>query len=454
MRTTNEHPIRIVSCQRMTVPFSRLMVGLLVLASAAMAFGQQEKVVYPFTGGGSVGSSGLTGLIPDTAGNFYGATYTGGTSGSAFELSPTPGNHVSETTLHQFGGAGDGMGEVSVMTFDRLGNLYGATAWGGASGLGTVFQLVRPASPGGTWTENVLHNFAGNSDGAYPYGGVVFDKAGNLFGTTVGQIDSGTYGTVYELSPPAEQGGSWTEAILYSFSGTNDGCGANGKLVIGANGALYGAATQCGNTQNICFDGCGTIFELIPPAQPGEKWTEHTIYRFKGGDDGGWPANGVVRDHAGNLYGATQQGGNCSSGSPGCGTVFELSHSTSSGGKEEWTETVLYSFAGGIDGEQPEGGVIVDQTGNLFGTTSFGGDLSCNTGSGCGTVFELSPPMSKGGIWTEATLHSFSGVPDGATSISGLAFSAVNTAVYGTTTSGGKCESNPFGCGTVFEVLP
>ncbi len=442
--------IRAMRLWRTSTAVVCVALGLLIVSGAAMAGGQREKVIYPFTGGGD-GSSSMTGLISDAAGNFYGATYSGGTAGSAYELSPAPGTgrHWSETTLHQFGGSGDGMGEISVMTFDRTGNLYGATAWGGASTLGTVFQLIPPALPGGAWTENVLHSFAGGTDGAFPYGGVVFDRAGNLFGTTVGQINSGTYGTVYELSPPTAAGGAWTESVLYAFSGRNDGCGPNGKLVIGTNGALYGAAVQCGGTQNSCFDGCGTIFELIPPAVPGAAWTEQTLYRFQGRKDGGWPNNGIVRDLKGNLFGATEQGGSCLDGSPGCGTVFELSRS---GGT--WTETVLYRFTGGTDGQEPQGGVIVDKSGNLFGTTSFGGDLSCNTGSGCGTVFEVSPPASEGGAWTESILHSFSGVPDGATSISGLTLSAVHAGVYGTTTSGGECASNTFGCGTVFEVLP
>jgi uncharacterized repeat protein (TIGR03803 family) len=418
------------------------MMAVLVLATLPSASAQTERVIYRFTGGAN-GSTPFTGLVADPLGNFYGATFSGIFS-TAYKLSPPAvlGQQWTETILHTFGSGGDGASEVSVMTFDSAGNLYGATTAGGANGLGTVFQLVPPATQGGTWTESVLYSFKGLSDGASPFGGVVFDKAGNLYGTTDGNFDN-TYGTVYELSPPAVQGGAWTETVLYSFQGANDGCGPQGKLAFGSNGTLLGTAVQCGGTQNTCFFGCGTIFELIPPAIAGGKWTEKTIYRFQGNADGSEPQNGLVGDGKGNFYGATQAGGACNGGAQ-CGTVFKIAFT---GGK--WMESVIYTFTAGTDGDIPRGGVVIDKSGNLYGTANYGGDAICN----CGTVFKVTPPSTTGGTWTESTLHAFTSVPDGQLPTSTLTF-AKGSSLYGTTSFGGECKGNTSGCGAVFQVLP
>jgi uncharacterized repeat protein (TIGR03803 family) len=417
-------------------------MAILVLAVTMSASAQQERVLYRFTGG-TDGSTPFTGVIADPSGNLYGTTFSGFT-GTVYKLSPPAitAHPWIETTLHTFSGTGDAGGLLSVLTLDSEGNLYGAASGGGANGVGAVFQLAAPATPDGAWTENLLYSFKGTSDGMAPFGGVVFDQSGNLFGTTDGNFDA-SYGTIYELSPPAVQGGLWMETVLYDFKGSFDGCGAQGKLAFGVNGTLFGTAVQCGGTQNQCFFGCGTVFQLTPPAIAGGAWTERTIYRFQGGADGSQPQNGLVGDGKGHFFGATQAGGACNGGAE-CGTVFEVAFA---GG--QWTESVLYTFTGGTDGETPRGGVVIDKSGSLYGTTNYGGDPTCN----CGTVFELTPPSTLGGNWNENTLHVFTGVRDGALPGSGLAFSK-GPSLYGTTSSGGECKSNPSGCGAVFQVLP
>jgi uncharacterized repeat protein (TIGR03803 family) len=418
------------------------VMTIFVFAASLLSSAQQERVLYRFTGG-TDGSTPFTGVIADQSGNLYGATFSGIFS-AAYKLTPPAvlGRQWTETNLHTFGSSGDGANQVSTMTFDSAGNLYGTTVGGGANGLGTVFQFVPPATQGGAWTENVLYSFKGLSDGASPFGGVVFDRAGNLYGTTDGNFES-TYGTIYQLSPPAAQGGTWTETVLYNFQGSFDGCGPQGKLAFGANGTLLGTTVQCGGTQNSCFFGCGTVFQLFPPAVTGGAWTERTIYHFQGGADGSEPQNGLAGDGKGNFYGATQVGGACNGGAE-CGTVFKLAFA-----KGKWTESVLYTFTGGSDGETPRGGVVVGKSGNLYGTANYGGDANCD----CGTVFQLTPPSTQGGSWTETTLHSFTGVPDGSSPTSALVFSK-GTSLYGTTSIGGECKGNTAGCGAVFQVLP
>jgi uncharacterized repeat protein (TIGR03803 family) len=227
--------------------------------------------------------------------------------------------------------------------------------------------------------EKVLHAFGNESgDGALPSGGLIADAAGNFYGTTVvgGANDNGT---VYELSPPVPSNPRWTETVLYSFTGGADGAAPYGNLAIDGLGNLYGT-TNAGGNQN-CFGGCGTVIELSPPAVQGGSWTETTIYTFSG-NDGALPSAGLVFDVAGNLYSTTELGGvgSCSPQiAPGCGTVFELSPPTAAGGA--WTESILYSFAGGNDGAGPSAPVVFDSAGVMYGMTGGGGNMNCPGGS-------------------------------------------------------------------------
>src|ERR1019366_2578878 len=278
---------------------------------------------------------------------------------------------AEEKVLHNFNNDGtDGYYPEVGLIVDAAGNLYGTTTAGGAYNSGTGFELT-PAAGGG-WTETVLHNFGNGTDGATPYAGLIFDAAGNLYGTTQ---YGGTYGvgTVFELTPAG--GGSWTEKVLYSFNhnGADGGVPAAG-LIFDAAGNLYGTTVNGGTGSN-CVLGCGTVFELTPAA--GGGWTEQVLHSFNNnGADGSTPFAGLIFDAAGNLYGTTFAGGTY-----GYGTVFELTPAAGGG----WTETVLHNFGNGTDGTAPYAGLIFDAAGNLYGTTFVGGTY------GYGTVFEVTP---------------------------------------------------------------
>ncbi len=283
------------------------------------------------------------------------------------------------TVLHTFTGGGDG-GIPGGLILDRAGNLYGATATGGLNGGGTVFRLKHTNSG---WLVNPLYEFNWNNGGGGPDGSIVLGPDGNIYGAVGTQ--SG-FGAIYKLQPPPSACKTsvcyWTGTILYNFGAAPDGHQPNGDLLFDSAGSIYGT-TEAGGA-----NGFGAIFKLIPV---GSSWTESVIYSFMGGDDGNQPQDGVVMDSAGNLYGTTRFGGvqNCSDG---CGTVFELS--PSGGG---WTEQVIYRFQGVPDGYAPWVGLTIDSSGNLYGTTYDGGD-----GDG-GTVFELSP---VGGSWNYNVLYN------------------------------------------------
>jgi uncharacterized repeat protein (TIGR03803 family) len=279
-------------------------------------------------------------------------------------------------------------------------------------------------------TYKVLHSFAGR-DGAYPFAGLIFDTAGNLYGTTVGNACDGSHGTVFKLAPGAN--GSWTEKVLHSFGSGTDGAELVAGLVFDGEGNLYGATFGGGASYY------GVAFELSPGANG--NWTEAVLYSFGSGQyDGGGPQAGLIFDATGNLYGTTSLGGVGDSG-----TVFQLARSNG-----QWTETVLYSFCTShhcTDGAYPQAGLIFDSTGNLYGTTLEGGNLKYCPGGhgyGCGTVFRLAP---SNGRWTETVLHTF--FPKaGDDPSAGLILDPAGN-LYGTASGGGAT-----GYGTVFELTP
>ena len=345
-----------------------------------------------------------------------------------------------------------------------------------------------------------------------PKGGLIVDAAGNLYGVTAygGTGDCvllgvpAGCGTVYELSPPKQKGGAWTETILYSFPTAKHGYLPNGDLVFDSAGNLYGATTFGGGKGTTCdpfYQYCGTVFELSPPKTKGGKWTEKVLHAFASGTDGANPNGGLVLDSKGNVYGTTFGGGNESGqcGTGGCGTAFELEPPTKKGGawtekvlhrfdvpdgatptagfvfdgngnlygtafaggtsgngavfdlapkgrSGPWKETMLHRFNGGNDGENPIAGLILDINGDLYGVTAYGNVLS-------GTVFRLKPPARKGGAWTLGIVYGFRDSPDGAHPASRLVFGD-NGKVYGTTQGGGTGTGCSGYCGTVFEVWP
>src|SRR5579863_2858348 len=326
-----------------------------------------------------------------------------------------------------------------------------------------VAILILTSTASAEWKEKVLYSFQGGTDGAYPAGGVVFDKQGNLYGATQqGGADNcspmAACGTVYQLSPPGQKGGAWTEAILHVFKGKafNDGEFPAGGVITDASGNIYGTTSYGGTGDCVLLGikgGCGTVYEFSPPRTEGGAWTYAILYSFKGGNDGYLPNGDLVFDSTGSLYGSTAfGGGKGTTCDPGyyqyCGTVFKLSPPKTKGGK--WTEEVLHSFAGGSDGGNPNGGLVLDGKGAIYGTTYIGGNEGGACGSeGCGTIFQLKRPNEKGGAWTETVLHRFSTSGDGGGPAAGVAFGR-NEGLYCTTVGGGVGNS-PWG--TVVQLV-
>jgi uncharacterized repeat protein (TIGR03803 family) len=402
----------------------------------------KETVLYNFTGGAD-GANPNAGVIFGGDGALYGTTVSGGTlnyAGTVFKLTPPArgGTLWNKTLLHSFSSPPDGSNPFAGVIFGSDGALYGTTVSGGNSGSGTVYKLTPPTS-GTLWNETVLYTFTGTTDGANPSNGsLIIDSSGALYGTTPGGGNSGQ-GTVYKLTPPTT-GTQWIETVLYSFMGGADGRYGSSSLIFDSSGALYGTTAGGGNSDN------GTVYKLTPPAS-GTVWNHTVLHTFagvtspnNGNADGALPSPApLIFDRSGALYGTTRAGGPCQNCGLGFGTVYKLTppaREMPSG--TPWTETVLHFFEGS-DGESPDGGVIFDGRGALYGTT---------VGAGWGTVYKLTPParrMPPGTPWTETILHSFSMAPDGNFPYSGVIFDR-HGAMYGTTRDGGT------GNGTVFKV--
>jgi uncharacterized repeat protein (TIGR03803 family) len=361
-----------------------------------------EKTLYSF-GGDKDGSFPHAGLILDAAGNLYGTTTKGGAygGGTVYELSPKDSGGWREKILHSFGGGEDGLDPQAGLIFDASGSLYGTTYGGGSgtnancqsinyygtTGCGTAFEL-KPSGDG-EWDESILYNFgSSNEDASNPYAALIFDAAGNLYGTTFagGTICelNGTCGTAFELTPTAD--GGWTEKILYYFGKSlDDASNPQAGLIFDAAGNLFGTTGWGGGCGHGGDEECGggTVFELTPVADG--EWTEKILHNFQGSPtDGNGPAGGLIFDAAGNLYGATYGGGTtpqCFTNSARCGTVYELKPTV--GGI--WDSTLLHSFGGDHDGDQLFAGLIFNAAGNLYGTTAAGGAYNS------GTVFEITP---------------------------------------------------------------
>jgi uncharacterized repeat protein (TIGR03803 family) len=410
---------------------------ILALGLAPGAWAQSKyKTLHRFTRGAD-GAYPTAGPLFDQAGNLYGTTAYGGnqsgcasgTCGVVFKLTASSNGGWKESVLYAFCPQSictDGSNPLSGVIFDAAGNLYGTSYTGGGHYSGTVFELI--PKTGGGWTESVLYSFTGfdgGGDGGNPYGGLIFDSSGNLYGTTSGY---GKYneGTVFKLTP--HSGGGWTETVLYDFTGGNEGGGPYAGVISDAQGNLYGTTVGGGK------GAVGVVFRLSPSKKG--VWQISVLHSFTGGRDGGNPyAGSLIMDAAGSLYGTTSAGG-----AYRYGTVFKL---TQSGGK--WKESVLHSFANGRDGAVPYSGLVFDSVGNLYGTTVHGGDLGLCSGNGCGVVFKLAP-NSKGG-WRETALHVFHDHP-GASSNAGVILDAAGD-VYGTTFGDG-----PTTFGSVFEIMP
>lgn len=450
-----------------------VFVSVFVLTVPAWAE-WHEKVLYSFQGipdgAGPVGR-----IVFDSSGNLYGATTDGGSSscisivqcGTVYKLAQNGGIWI-ETVLYVFQGSAknDGASPLGGLATDGSGNLYGTTGYGGTGdcvllgskvGCGAVFKLSPPSKKGASWAETVLYSFPSSKYGYVPWGDLVFDSDGNLYGATMFGGGKGTTcdpfyqycGVVFELKPPKKKGGAWTEKVLHAFSGldveqlSGDGAEPNGGLVLDDKGAIYGT-TQLGgyNCPHGSSQGCGTAFKLAPRSNKGGAWKETILHSFGGVADGATPVAGMTFDKNGKLYGTTIHGGG---GNFPSGTVFRLLSRRNG----TWSEQILHSFQDGDDGGLPSASVVLDEKGNVYGTAAGGGGAFRY-----GVLFRLEPP-SKGRSWTLVPLYAFMGAPDGAHPAAPLVIDKAGN-VYSTTQWGGtgtNCYGTG-GCGTVFQASP
>ena len=393
-----------------------LAVGLVFLLNVVGARAG-EKVILRFNE--THGAQPYSGLTSDGLGNLYGTTSAGGKNncGTAFELSPASSAGTwTETVLYSFQGCqAPGPVPYGTMLFDKQGNLYGAEN-GRFGSAGAIFELSK--GPDGTWSEKVICQFA-ISEGS-PNGELTWDSAGNLYGTAASPFSSG--GEVFELIPQPG-GGSWKETVLYTFPSPGGVSYPNAGVVFDGKGNLYGPAFFSANDS---FE--GAVYELSPQANG--PWALTMIYVSNESSN---PDSRLVFDSNGNLYGTATDSN--------YGQVFELSPAT--GGT--WSETAIHHFASGSDGSEPRTPLIIDGDGRLYGTTVIGGK-GCNQSS-CGVVYRLSP--QGGGIWKETILHQFESAEDGSQPQEGLLLDASGN-LFGTTSYGGS----RYGYGTVYEITP
>jgi len=423
-----------------------LLLSAIVILLLAPSVGAQSKFknLHGFKPGNGRGFGIYAGLVFDPTGNLYGTATAGGkhNGGVVFQLTPNTGGSWAYSVIYSFcslANCSDGGAPLAGLIVDSAGNLYSTTYSGGANGNnGTVFKLT--PSGQGSWTESVLYSFAGGQDGAGPRSNLIFDQLGNLYGTTSSQGNSGTAGTVFKLAP--NQDGTWSESVLYRFcsqANCSDGSYPQAGLMFDAAGNLYGTTLEGG--QNSFIGDAGTVFQLTPNNDG--SWSESVLYNFcslANCVDGFEPYSSLIFDPAGNLYGTTWEGGSTTE----TGTVFRL---TPQGGGN-WSESVIRSFVCAPtncpNGGSPIDNLTIDVAGNLYGTTYYGGDTSlCD--EGCGLVFKLTP---NSGQWQETVLHRFFAHP-GMHPDAGLIFDAAGN-LYGTTSGdGGRIFE-----GSVFEITP
>jgi uncharacterized repeat protein (TIGR03803 family) len=395
----------------------------------------REHVIYNFQGGsGGAGPEGT--LIADRSGALYGTTAYGGIygctfnagCGTVFKLTPSA-HSYSHSVLYEFLGGTDGDGPGSGVVADKSGALYGTTEYGGPAGDGSVFKLTRSGS---SYTETVLHSFAGGDDGNAPLAGLTIDASGNLYGATLlggggSQCTTGAgCGVIFELR---RSGSTYSERVLHTFTGGSDGA-TPGSPPIFVGRDLYGTAATGGGNPSCggapINPGCGTVFELV---RRGRAFTFKVLYRFAGApSDAANAFAGLAIGTGGALYGAGQYGG-----SQNEGAVFALSRTG-----RKYSETLLHSFTGGHDGSYPLAALAVGGDGALYGTTQYGGTANA------GTVFEVTSSGS------ERVLFAFPNGTGGGYPLGGVLVGS-RGGLWGTAEYGGKSS---LAAGIAFKLTP
>ena len=381
----------------------------LVVSSATQA--QTFKVIHNFSGGQD-GASPYAGLTLDKVGNLYGTAYAGGIGyGTVYQLKPKGANWIFNP-LFSFDGS-DGAYPEARVVFGANGTLFGTTSAGGPDAGGVVYSLRPQARACATticpWNETLLHSFTGGGTGGWlpEFGDLLFDQAGNIYGTTyyggnTGYNNGYGAGVVFQLTPP----GIWnTENVLYAFSISDGEFPTNGVTFDNA-GNLYGTTSFAG------LDASGTVFELMYPG-----WAQQcTLSNFPNGNDGSYPLAGLVFDQSGNLYGTTSDGGKNENG-----TIFQLVYSAPC----TWTLNTIYSFTGPTGGCGPRGTLVLDSAGNIYGATA------CAGAHGFGNIFKLTH-----NTWAYTSLYDFNGGNDGAYPTGQVILDSKGD-LYGTTRAGG-----------------
>ena len=404
------------------------------LAFAVCAFGQVETVIYNFSGDHD-GANPDCKLVADSTGNLYGTAPTAG-NGEVFELSPpvTPGTTWIKKVLYKFRGSpNDGnLWPAATLVWDKEGNLYGETGYGGTNGSGTIFELSPPTPPHTYWTEKVLYNFPASGNPGYPGGTLTWDGAGNLYGTAAGGVGDCSRtgcGTIFQLKKPVTPSGAWRGRVIYAFGAFA------GDATIPVPGFMFRAGVLYGVSGSGGAYGNGALFTL---SQINGVWSETILHSFTT-DEGAGATGYLVGDPAGNLY--TSMGGGKF---PPNGQIVMLSPPTSAG--DPWQMMSIHSFHCN-DGDVPSS-VIRDKDGNLYGTAELGG-----LPYGGGTVFKLLPPSIAGGTWSERTLYKFTGYSDPTGFDAWEPYVGVilvnGKGLFGTTHYGGTGYQ-----GTVFNVVP
>ncbi len=402
-------------------------IALTLPSLATFAAAQTESIIHTFATAHDAQGPQST-LVMDSMGNLYGAAIYGGvhnSNGAIFKLTPpsAPDGSWTESVIYSFSSGTTGTGPGGRLAIDKAGNLYGVAEQGGdpICQCGTVFKLKPPTVGGGSWQFLVMHTFTG-TDGVYPLTGVALDNKGAVYGTTVYGGSLGD-GVAYKIS---SSGSDFTETILKNFTVSSY---QTGPFILDAAGNLYGTSVSGGAY------GDGSVFKLSPPEGGTGEWVETLLYSGNIGLTGGNPLGALVMDSKGQIYGTNSSGGVLSSGGPGSGTIFRLSPPLAAGGA--WTHSTLYTFTGLADGRLPFGGVALNRAkGVLYGTTQDGGG-----DTQCGVVFSLTPPAIAGGLWTEATLHDFTGSPDGCNPFWAPTLDSAGNLI-GTTYDGGTPRDN------------